>query len=154
MLIEEDCFHDDYQALYLLLKTRNISQKRIDMTIGEIHGGLANTALLYLFIVSAIAFWRFFRKQGIDANLWGMLAIAELLIIAQVGLGIYLWIIGARPGRTIHLLYGLLIPALIPGTYLYTKGRNGRAEVLVYATATIIMVGLVVRATFTGEISL
>lgn len=124
------------------------------MSISEIHAGLSNTALLYLFVVSVFAFWRFFRKQGVDANMWGMLAIAEILLVAQVAIGIYLWVVGARPARTIHLLYGLLLPALLPAAYAYTKGRNGRAEVLIYATATIIMVGLVIRATFTGEVSL
>ena len=82
-----------------------------------------------------------------------MLVIAELLVIAQVLLGIYLWVVGVRPGRVIHLLYGALIPALIPGAYLYTQGRNGRGEVLIYGTAAIFLVGLVMRATFTGEIS-
>lgn len=124
------------------------------MSISDVHGRLASTALLYLLIVSIWSFWRFFRKEGIDSNFWGMLAIAELLIVAQAALGIYLWLIGLRPARTIHILYGTLIPALIPAAYFYTKGRTGRAEILIYATTTIIIVGLIVRATFTGEVSL
>lgn len=124
------------------------------MSISEIHGRVASTALLYLFIISLWSFWRFFRKEGINSNYWGMLAIAELLILAQAGLGIYLWAIGLRPARVIHILYGLLIPALIPGAYFYTKGRTGKGEILIYGTTTIIIVGLIVRATFTGEVSL
>jgi len=124
------------------------------MSISEIHGRLASTALIYLFIISLWSFWRFFRKEGINSNYWGMLAIAELLILAQAGIGIYLWAIGLRPARVIHILYGLLIPALIPGAYFYTKGRTGKAEILIYGTTTIIVVGLIVRATFTGEVSL
>ena len=124
------------------------------MSISEIHGRLASTALIYLFIISLWSFWRFFRKEGINSNYWGMLAIAELLILAQAGIGIYLWAIGLRPARVIHILYGLLIPALIPGAYFYTKGRTGKAEILIYGTTTIIIVGLIVRATFTGEVTL
>lgn len=124
------------------------------MSISEIHGRLASTALIYLFIISLWSYWRFFRKEGINSNYWGMLAIAELLILAQAGIGIYLWAIGLRPARVIHILYGLLIPALIPGAYFYTKGRTGKAEILIYGTTTIIVVGLIVRATFTGEVSL
>ena len=123
------------------------------MSLSEIHARLAGTSLMYLLVVSVWAFWRFFRKQGVDASYWGMLAIAEILLFAQAGLGGYLWLIGLRPARTIHLLYGFLIPALIPGAYFYTKGRTGRAEILIYATTTIIIVGLLVRATFTGEVS-
>ena len=123
------------------------------MSFSEIHARLAGTSLMYLLVVSVWAFWRFFRKQGVDSSYWGMLAIAEILLFAQAGLGGYLWLIGLRPARTIHLLYGFLIPALIPGAYFYTKGRTGRAEILIYATTTIIIVGLLVRATFTGEVS-
>jgi hypothetical protein len=119
-----------------------------------LHDRLASTALMYMLIVSLWAFWRFFRKKGIDSTFWGMVAIAEILLILQAGLGIYLWLSGLRPARSIHILYGLLIPALIPGAYFYTKGRTGRAEILIFATATIIIVGLLVRASFTGEVTL
>ncbi len=124
------------------------------MSLSEIHGRLANTALFYLVIVSLWAFYRFFRRQGVDSSYWGALAIAELLLVAQLALGIYLWTLGLRPPRTIHVLYGALIPALIPGAYLYTRGRVGRPEILVYGTATIITAGLIVRAAFTGEVAL
>ena len=124
------------------------------MTFSEIHGSLASTSLMYLFIISLWSFWRFFRNEEINSSYWGILAIGEFLILAQVGLGIYLWLVGMRPPRTIHLLYGALIPALIPGAYFYTKGRTGKAELLIYGTTTIIIVGLIVRATFTGEVNL
>jgi hypothetical protein len=124
------------------------------MSFSEIHARLGNTALLYMLIVSLWGFYRFFRRQGVDSAYWGMLAIAELLMIAQAGIGVYLWLEGARPPRSIHLLYGALIPALIPGAYFYTRGRGGRPEILVYGTATIITVGLIIRAIFTGQVSL
>lgn len=124
------------------------------MTLTDIHARLGNTALLYLLIVSLWGFYRFFRRHGINSSYWGMLAVAELLLLAQAGMGIYMWAIGLRPARSIHILYGLLVPALIPGAYFYTRGRDSRSEILVYATATIITVGLIFRAIFTGEVSL
>ncbi|MDA1329506.1 MAG: hypothetical protein O3B43_00330 [Chloroflexi bacterium] len=124
------------------------------MTFNEIHARLGNTALLYMLIVSLWGFYRFFRKQGVDSSYWGVLAIAEVLLILQVAFGIYLWVEGFRPPRSIHVLYGLLIPALIPGAYFYTRGRNGRPEILVYGTATIITVGLIIRAIYTGQVTL
>lgn len=123
------------------------------MSVGDIHARLGNTALLYFLIVSLWGFYRFFRKQGVDSAYWGMLAIAELLVLAQAGMGTYLWIAGLRPARAIHILYGVLVPALIPGAYLYTKGRAGRPEILVYGTTTIITVGLIIRAIYTGEVA-
>lgn len=120
------------------------------MSISEVHGQLATTALLYFLVISLWGYFRFFRKLGIDSAYWGALAIAEILIIAQVVLGIYMWVIGLRPPRTIHLLYGTLVPAMIPGAYFYTKGREDRPEILVYSTVTIITVGLIIRGISTG----
>ena len=106
-----------------------------------------------MLIVSIWAFYRFFRRQGIDSSFWGALAIAEILLIAQLLVGIFLWTQGLRPPRTIHVLYGFLIPVMIPGAFFYTRGRVGRPESLVYATTAIITVGLLVRAITTGELS-
>lgn len=124
------------------------------MSLSEIHNRLADTALFYMLAVSLWAFYRFFRRQGVNPSFWGALAIAEILIVAQLFIGIYLWTQGLRPPRSIHVLYGALIPAMIPGAYFYTKGRMERPESLVYGTTTIITVGLLFRAIFTGEISL
>ena len=120
----------------------------------NIHDRLGTTSLLYFLIVSLWGYWRFFRRQGIDSAYWGALAIAEILVVAEAILGGYLWISGYRPGRSLHVLYGALIPIMIPAAYLYTKGRGARAEILVYGTATIITVGLIVRAIYTAQLTL
>ena len=121
--------------------------------ISDIHARIGNMALLYFLIVSLWGFYRFFRKQGIDSAFWGVLAIAEILVIVQALLGVSLWVAGDRPARSIHVLYGVVIPLLIPGAYLYTQGRGERAEILVYATATIITVGLIIRAVYTAQVA-
>lgn len=124
------------------------------MPLAEIHARLGNTALLYFLIVALWGFLSFFRRRGVDAAYWGMLAIAELLVLAEAGLGLFLWLGGGVPARGLHILYGLLIPAMIPGAYVYTRGRDGRPEVLVYGTAAIITVGLIIRAVYTAEVAL
>jgi heme A synthase len=121
------------------------------MSLVEIHGRLANTSLIFLLIMVVWGFWRFFRRQGLGASFWGALVIAEILIIAQGGLGGYLWISGLRPVRgAIHILYGVVSVMAIPLVYIYTKGRQERPEMLMYAVALLIMVGLVVRSMVTG----
>lgn len=124
------------------------------MTASFIHARLANTVGMYFLLLALWGFWRFFRKQGLDASFRGALVVAELLVIFQALLGGYLWVVGLRPARTIHLLYGLLIPAMIPGAYAFTKSREGRAEILIHATSLLIGVGLTIRASFTGEVFL
>ena len=121
-------------------------------TITEIHARFANTSLLYILAVSVWGYFRFFRRQGVSSAYWGALVIAELIVVAEALLGGYLWINGLRPARSIHVLYGALIPLLIPGAYLYTKGRGAQSEILIYGTAAIITVGLILRASYTAQI--
>lgn len=120
------------------------------MSLAEIHGRLANTALFYFLILAAWGLWRFFRKQGPDSNYWGALVIAEILILIQGLLGGYLWLTGERPAQGIHLLYGAVAVLVIPGVYAYTKGGEGRRVILVYGVALLFAVGIALRAIGTG----
>ncbi len=116
-----------------------------------IHNGLATTSLLYFLIISIWGYVLFFSHKGINSGYWGMLVIAEVLILAECAVGGYLWFQGLQPARSLHLLYGAIIPIMIPGAYLYTRGRGARAEALIYGTTTIITVGLILRAMYTAR---
>lgn len=120
------------------------------------HGLIANTSQMYFLALAIWSFWRFFRKKGLDSNFWGALAIGEGLIIIEVLIGMYLYfIMGLRPARGgMHLLYGFLVPTLIPFVYSYTKGREEYAESLAYGTTLIIAAGLIFRAIGTGKFAL
>jgi hypothetical protein len=120
------------------------------MSIAEVHARLANTALLYFLILAGWGYWRFFRRQGVSSSYWGALFIAEILILIQGGLGGYLWLIGLRPGRGIHILYGVVAAMAIPAAYTYTRGRTERPEALIYGTTMLITVGLILRAVATA----
>ncbi|MEX2054678.1 MAG: hypothetical protein WD972_00710 [Candidatus Andersenbacteria bacterium] len=121
-----------------------------------VHERLGVTALYYFLFVSAWGYYRFFTRQGINSAYWGMLAIAEGLILVEVFLGIYMWLAGfPQPARGIlHVIYGAIIPIMIPGAYFYTRGRGERAEILVYSTAAIITCGLILRAIYTAQVPL
>jgi hypothetical protein len=116
-----------------------------------LHDRLAITALLFCLFMALWGFWRFFRQQGLASSYWGAALIAEFLMLFQGGLGLYLWITGMRPARGgIHILYGLALALAIPLVYSYTRGRQERPEMLLYAVAFLIMCGLVLRAMVTG----
>ena len=121
-----------------------------------IHERLGITSLYYLLIISVWGYYRFFTRKGIDSAYWGMLAIAEVLILAEALLGMYMWLAGfPQPARgVLHAIYGAVIPIMIPGAYFYTKGRGERAEILVYSTAAIITCGLILRAIYTAQVVL
>jgi hypothetical protein len=120
------------------------------MSLGEIHGRLGYTALYYIGILAIWALWRFFRKQGINSNYWGALAIAEVLVLLQGALGAYLWLSGQRPGRGVHILYGIVAALIIPGIYLFTKGDEHRRVMLIYGVGLLIMFGIILRGVMTA----
>jgi hypothetical protein len=123
----------------------------MDELIPFIHERLATTALFYFLVISLWGYYRFFRKLGIDSTYWGMLAIAEILVLAGALLGAYMWLSGHEPARGwLHVLYGSLIPAMIPLAYVYTKAKMERRDMLIYSTVTIITVGLLIRAMATA----
>lgn len=115
------------------------------------HERLANSVLLYVLLMALWGFWRFFRKQGMDSSYWGAVVIAEVLILLQGILGIILLFIGISPGRGwVHILYGVVGAIALPGVYLYTKGRDDRRDVLMYAVVFLFQIGIFMRAVATG----
>ena len=120
------------------------------MSLTELHARLGNTAVYYMVIMAGWGLWRFFRKQGLDSNYWGALVIGEIIILLQGGLGAYLWLSGLRPGRGIHILYGVVSALVIPGIYAYTQGNEKRRVMLVYGIGLLILVGLILRAIMTA----
>ena len=86
-----------------------------------------------------------------SSSYMGAALIAEILLLLQAGTGIYLWIVGSRPERGwVHILYGVSLVLAVPLVYSYTRGRQDRPEMLLYAVAFLIMCGLVLRAMVTG----
>ncbi len=120
------------------------------MALGEIHGRLGYTALYFMVLLALWGIWRYFRKQGVDSNYWGALVVGEILILAQGLLGAYLYIIGERPERGIHILYGVVTALIIPGVYAYTKGDEERRVMLIYGSALIVSAMLILRAISTA----
>lgn len=120
------------------------------MSLVEIHDRLGNTAMLYCLILSLWGFLRYFRGKGLEGSFWGALAIAELLLLIQGGMGAYLWLIGLRPARTIHILYGIVGVLGIPMVFAFTKGRDQRPEMLMHAVTLLFLFGILLRALTTG----
>lgn len=120
------------------------------MSLAEFHGRLASSALLFCSILALWGFWRFFRRQGVSPAFWGAAAVVEILILVQGALGLYLWIAGARPARSVHWLYGAALALAVPLVYSLTRGRQERPEMLMYAVAFLVMVFLVLRGMVTA----
>ena len=121
------------------------------MSIVEVHARLGNGIVLYYL---ALAIWgavRFARRQRVSEGYWVALVIAELVILAQGGLGIYLLYSGNGAAQGAHVLYGFASPLTVPAVYVYTRGREERSEMLAYAVMALVTAGLIVGAIITAS---
>ena len=121
------------------------------MTLVEIHSRLATTMILMAFVAGGWGLARYALKRGIDGTYWGILAVSEVLILVQSALGIVLWFQGARPGRTIHLLYGVVAVILLPALYAYLQGRDDRRAAMLFGFLCSFLAGIGFRALGTGQ---
>ena len=122
------------------------------MQLAEVHSRLANTAMIYCIVMAAWGLWRFFRGQGLSGGYVGAVVIAEILLVIQGIIGLILWFgVGTYQPGFVHWIYGVALVLGAPIVYVYTKGRQDRPEMLLYAVAFIIMIALVLRAMVTAS---
>jgi hypothetical protein len=76
---------------------------------------------------------------------WAGLAV---VVTALVGIGVALT--NHPPRDPLHILYGLLAGAALPGAAVAARGRAGPAQAVVWAIAGIVLVILVLRLFQTG----
>ena len=121
------------------------------MALAEVHGRLANTALIYCVIMAVWGLIQFFRGKGVSGGYFGAIVIAEVLLAIQGLIGLILWfgVSTFKPGW-VHGLYGIVLLMGAPLVYAYTKGKHDRPEMLLYAVAFVIMIALVLRAMVTA----
>jgi uncharacterized membrane protein len=120
------------------------------LTLTDIHHNLATSVLLFMLIAGVWGIISYARGRSMSGNYWGILAVGELLILAQGVLGAVLWISGARPGRLgIHVLYGVVAVISLPAYYAITRGRDDRQIVLVYGLLNFFLAAISLRAAAT-----
>jgi hypothetical protein len=123
------------------------------MTLVQVHDGLSRACLLFSLIIGLYGLWRFFRREGVGGNLWGILAAGELLYAAQGVVGVVLYALGGRPARTwVHILYGILLVITLPGAFAYLRGKDTRREALIYGLVGLFLAGVSLRAISTATV--
>lgn len=114
------------------------------------HSRLAITLVLFAFALGAWGIVNYLRGQGVGSSYWGALVIGEIVALVQALAGIIMILTVRPPTDLIHLLYGALVALAWPGVYIYTHGRNDRAEAGIYAIVSFFIFGLALRALTTG----
>ncbi len=112
---------------------------------------LPASALLFFLVAGLWGLASYLRRRGVGSEYWGILAIGELLILVQAILGGVLWLGGDRPGRGIHLLYGIVAAITLPAYYAYSKGKDDRPAALTYSLICMFLVAIGLRAATTAR---
>jgi hypothetical protein len=97
-------------------------------------------------VLAAVAYYRRREPRGIVTHL---LALAQTLVIAQVGLGLLLLSDHRRAPDHLHYVYGSLALAAVLSPWFYAPVER-RRRLAWFAGATLIAGALAVRAYLTG----
>ena len=120
------------------------------MPITQIHAGLANTASLFIAILSIWALFLAIRNRALDGGWLGAAVIGELLLVAQFALGWVLWFQGygaVLPRAWIHILYGAVAVITLPAAYAYFSTiKENRVQTLAMFAVCAFLWGIVARA--------
>jgi hypothetical protein len=97
-------------------------------------------------LVGGLAYYRRAEPRGMVTHL---LALAQTLIVAQVGLGLLLLSDHHRAPQRLHYLYGTLALLAVLSPWLYAPADR-RGRLAWFAGATLVAGALAVRAYMTG----
>jgi hypothetical protein len=103
--------------------------------------------------MAAVGMWglvSFARGGLLTGSLAGALAIGQALVVVQVMAGVVLYIDGARPESTVHILYGVTAIIVLPFVWSYVKDRHPRQGLLFYSLVALFIAGLAIRGMATG----
>jgi hypothetical protein len=113
----------------------------------EIVGGMAIGVCALAAFVGGILYW---RSRGAGHVATHLLALAQTLLVAQVGIGLLLLSDDRRAPDDLHYVYGSLAlgAALVPWFYAPSAGPK---RLLWFAGMTALAAGLAGRAFMTGS---
>jgi hypothetical protein len=97
-------------------------------------------------VLAGLAYYRRREPRGLVTHL---IALAQTLLIAQVGLGLLLLSNHHRAPHRLHYLYGSLALLAVLAPWLYAPAER-RARLAWFAGATLVAGALAVRAYMTG----
>jgi len=98
-------------------------------------------------LLGGLVYW---RRRGVGRIVSHVLALAQTLLVAQVGLGLLLLSDDRRVGDELHYLYGSLSLGAILAPWLYAPAA-GPKRLAWFAGTSLLAAALAVRAFMTGS---
>lgn len=108
-------------------------------------------AVLAVTTISALWAWLvYLRRRPATQLLAHMLALAQIVLVAQVGLGLLLLSDHRRAAHKLHYAYGTLALAAVLAPWLYAP-EEPRRRLAWFGGATLVAAALAVRAYLTSS---
>ncbi len=121
------------------------------MGLTQVHVNLAIAVMLFNTLLGLWGFLKFFRGDGMDGNYFGAVALSPVLGLVQLAMGLVLVSMGLGVNvRFVHYLYGALVIISVPSVFAFTRGRDDRGAVLIYAAMLLLTAAFGLRAYTTG----
>src|SRR5436853_7066440 len=102
-----------------------------------VHHAVAFAVLAATFGAAAAGAWTYYRRREPRGFLTHLLALAQTVLIAQVGLGLLLLSDHRRAPEHLHYLYGTLALVAVLAPWLYAPADR-RRRLLWFAGATLV----------------
>ncbi len=119
--------------------------------MAEIHGLAAQVTLVLVIIVAGWAVTLGLLRRPLPALLLGGLVWAVILLAGTGLVGVTLALTDGPPADPLHIVYGLLGVAVLPGAWAIAHMRDDpRRRVVVLAIASLVLLILVFRSIQTG----
>ena len=108
--------------------------------------------------MAALALWALFlrfRSKPLGSNWFGAAVIAELLLLVQFLIGVYLYAQGtgaALPRPFLHVLYGIVSIITLPAAYGYFNTlEDEKVKTLAMAAVCFFLWGIILRAGYVAQ---
>lgn len=114
-----------------------------------VHHAVAFAVIAATFAAAATGAWTYYRHQEARGALTHLLALAQTLLVAQVGLGLLLLSGHHRAADKLHYLYGTLSLLAVLAPWMYAPAER-RGRLAWFTGATLVAGALAVRAYLTA----
>jgi hypothetical protein len=114
-----------------------------------VHLAVAFSVIAATFAAAAAGGWTYYRRSEPRGLLTHLLALAQTLLVAQVGIGLLLLSSHHRAADRLHYLYGSLSLLAVLAPWLYAPADR-RGRLAWFTGATVVAGALAVRAYLTA----
>jgi hypothetical protein len=115
----------------------------------DVHHAVAFAVLATTFGAAVVGGWTYYRRREPRGLLTHLLALAQTMLVAQVGLGLLLLSGHHRAADRLHYLYGTLSLLAVLAPWMYAPAER-RGRLAWFTGATLVAGALAVRAYLTA----